>query len=74
MRDIEAELKNQIEDAMRRSGKTQADFAAHKGVSRQSVNPYFNGKRSLFTETGRELLAFLGLRIRLEPIDPPEKK
>ncbi|AXH00505.1 helix-turn-helix domain-containing protein [Deinococcus wulumuqiensis] len=59
---------------MRRSGKTQADFAAHKGVSRQSVNPYFNGKRSLFTETGRELLDFLGLRIRLEPIDPPERK
>jgi transcriptional regulator with XRE-family HTH domain len=71
VRDIEAELLEEIEAAMRRTGQTQADFAAHRGVSRQSVNPYFNGKRSLLTETGRELLVFLGLRIRLEPLEPP---
>lgn len=73
MRDIEHELLLQLEDAMRRQGKTQADFAAQKGVSRQTVNPYFNGRKSLLTNTGREILDYLGLRIRLEPIESDER-
>lgn len=51
---------------MQREGKTQADFAAFKGVSRQSVNPYFAGRKGLLTETGKELLEFLGVTIKLE--------
>ena len=65
MRDVEAELIAQIEEAMRKSGKTQADFAAHKGTTRQAVNPYFSGRKSLLTETGKDLLDFLGVSIRL---------
>lgn len=52
---------------MRSQGKTQADFAAHKGVTRQSVNPYFAGRKGLLTDTGKELLDYLGVTIKLEP-------
>lgn len=69
VRDIEAELRAQLQEVMRRSGKTQADFAAHQGVSRQSVNAYFTGRRSLLTDTGRDLLEFLELRLYVEPLE-----
>lgn len=69
MREIEAELLEEIQRVMRASGKSQADFAAKQGVTRQSVNPYFNGRRGLLTDTGCDLLEFLRVRIRLEPID-----
>lgn len=59
---------------MRRAGKSQADFASFKGASRQAVNPYFTGKKALLTDTALELLDFLGVRIRLEPIAPTPKK
>jgi len=69
VRNVEAELIEELENTMRKAGKTQAEFAAFKGVSRQSVHPYFNGKRGLLTDTARDLFDFLGVRIRLEPID-----
>ena len=69
MRNIEIELIAELESAMKRSGKTQSEFATFKGVSRQSVNPYFSGKRALLTETALELFEFLGVRVKLEPID-----
>ncbi|WP_245557599.1 helix-turn-helix domain-containing protein [Deinococcus peraridilitoris] len=67
MRTIEQELLEQIKQVMRQSGKTQADFAAHQETSRQAVNPYFSGKKSLLTETGKDLLDFLGVSIQLIP-------
>ena len=67
---MEAELIEELEKVMRRAGRTQTEFAAFKGVSRQSVNPYFSGKRALLTETAKDLLDFLGMRIKLEPIEP----
>lgn len=54
---------------MKRAGKTQADFAAAKGSSRQAVNPYFTGRKALLTDTALELFEFLGVRVRLEPIE-----
>ncbi|AFD25909.1 hypothetical protein DGo_CA1982 [Deinococcus gobiensis I-0] len=55
---------------MRRAGKTQAEFATFKGASRQAVNPYFTGKKALLTDTALELFEFLGVRVKLEPIEP----
>ncbi|WP_043801923.1 helix-turn-helix domain-containing protein [Deinococcus gobiensis] len=70
MRHIEAELIGELEQAMRRAGKTQAEFATFKGASRQAVNPYFTGKKALLTDTALELFEFLGVRVKLEPIEP----
>ena len=53
---------------MRERGVTQSDFASSKGIMRQTVNPYFKGRKSLLTETGKDLLEFLGVKIRLEVI------
>lgn len=69
MRNIEAELITELDAAMKRAGKTQADFATFKGASRQAVNPYFTGRKALLTETAQELFEFLGVRIKLEPIE-----
>ena len=69
MRDIESDLINEIVKVMRKGEKTQKDFADFKGVSRQSVNPYFTGERALLTGTGAELLEFLGVTIRLVPVE-----
>lgn len=68
MRNIEQQLIEQIELVMRERGVTQSDFASSKGIMRQTVNPYFKGKKSLLTETGKNLLEFLGVKIRLEVV------
>ncbi|WP_407543686.1 helix-turn-helix transcriptional regulator (plasmid) [Deinococcus radiomollis] len=65
MRDIESELLQRIHDAMKKKGVTQSDFAKAYGKSRQAVNPYFAGRKSLLTETGKDLLEFLGVEIVL---------
>lgn len=52
---------------------TQSEFAASKGITRQTVNPYFTGKKSLLTETGKDILEFLGVRIKLEVIEDGQK-
>ena len=68
MRNIEKQLLEQVEQIMRERGVTQSDFASSKGILRQTVNPYFKGRKSLLTETGKDLLEFLGVKIRLEVI------
>ena len=68
MRNIEQQLIEQVEQIMRERGVTQSDFASSKGIMRQTVNPYFKGRKSLLTETGKDLLEFLGVKIRLEVI------
>lgn len=69
MRKIERLLLDEIEQIMCQKGLTQQDFATKKGISRQAVNPYFTGRRGLLTDTGKDLLEFLGMRIKLEPIE-----
>ena len=59
---------------MRERRITQSGFAASKGIMRQTVNPYFSGKKSLLTETGKDLLEYLGVRIKLEVIGNGEKE
>lgn len=66
---MEAQLLEEVRRVMREKGITQTDFADNKGISRQAVNPYFAGRRGLLTDTGKDLLEFLGVRIRLEPIE-----
>ena len=74
MRNIEQQLIEQVEQIMRERGLTQSDFASSKGIMRQTVNPYFKGKKSLLTETGKDLLEFLGVKIRLEVIQNDKTK
>lgn len=73
MRTIEQDLADQIALLMRVKGISQTDFAKHRGVSRQSVSPAFRGKGGLLTGTGRDLLEFLGVRIKLEVIPESER-
>ena len=60
---------DEVAYVMRVKGLSQKDFAEHKGVTRQSVNAVFTGRNKLLTGSGRELLEFLGVRIKLEVID-----
>lgn len=66
---MEEDILDQIAYVMRVKGLTQADFAEHKNVSRQSVNSIFTGRNKMLTGTGRELLDWLGLRVKLEVIE-----
>ena len=59
---------DEVAYVMRVKGLSQKDFAEHKGVTRQSVNAIFTGRNKLLTGSGRELLEFLGVRIKLEVI------
>ena len=59
---------DEVAYVMRVKGLSQKDFAEHKGVTRQSVNAVFTGRNKLLTGSGRELLEFLGVRIKLEVI------
>lgn len=52
---------------MAEKGIKQADYARAVGISRQSVNDYFKGRRGLLTDTGKDLLEYLGVEIRLVP-------
>lgn len=70
---MEQQLADQIAHVMRVKGLTQQDFATHRGVTRQSVSPYFNGRKGLLTGTAEDLLKFLGVRIKLEVIEDAEK-
>jgi transcriptional regulator with XRE-family HTH domain len=65
VREVEAQLLEEVKRVMREKGMTQTEFADRKGISRQSVNPYFSGKRGLLTDTGKDLLEFLGVEVRL---------
>lgn len=67
MKDIETKLINQIKQAMQEKGLKQVDYARDRGINRQSVNDYFSGRRGLLTDTGADLLEWLGLEIRLVP-------
>lgn len=58
---------------MRVRGLTQRDFAQHKHVTPQSVNQVFTGKVKMLTGQGRELLDWLGVRIKLEVIPDNER-
>ena len=60
---------DEVAYVMRVKGLSQKDFAEHKGVTRQSVNAVFTGRNKLLTGSGRELLEFLGVRIKLEVMD-----
>lgn len=73
MRNIEQQLIDQVMDIMQARRVTQSEFAASKGITRQTVNPYFTGKKSLLTETGKDILEFLGVRIKLEVIEDGQK-
>jgi transcriptional regulator with XRE-family HTH domain len=74
VRDIEQQLIEEIAKAMQARKQTQAAFASSKNINRQAVNPYFTGRKSLLTETGKDLLEFLGVRIKLEVIDDNEAR
>ena len=69
MRTIEQQLLDEIAHVMRVKNLSQTDFAQAKDKSRQAVNPYFTGRKALLTGTGRELLEYLGVRIKLELIE-----
>lgn len=64
---MEAQLLEEVKRVMREKGVSQTDFAEKKGISRQAVNPYFAGRRGLLTDTGKDLLEFLGVEVRLVP-------
>jgi transcriptional regulator with XRE-family HTH domain len=66
---MEQQLLDEIAYVMRVKGISQTDFATHKGVSRQSVSQFFTGKKSMLTGTARDLLDYLGVRIKLEMIE-----
>ena len=70
---MEQQILDEIAYVMRVKGISQKDFAEHKGVTRQSVNAIFTGRNGVLTGTGRELLEFLGVRIKLEMIEPEQK-
>jgi plasmid maintenance system antidote protein VapI len=63
---MEQQMLDEIAHVMRVKGITQKDFAEHRGASRQSVNQLFTGRRGLFTDTARDLLEFLDVKIKLE--------
>jgi predicted XRE-type DNA-binding protein len=67
VRTIEQQLLNEIEKVMEAKGLKQTDYAKAMGISRQSVNDYFKGRRGLLTDTGKDLLEYLGVEIRLVP-------
>jgi transcriptional regulator with XRE-family HTH domain len=73
VRNIEQQLIDQVMDIMHARRVTQSEFAASKGITRQTVNPYFTGKKSLLTETGKDILEYLGVRIKLEVIEDGQK-
>jgi hypothetical protein len=58
---------------MRELNLNQTGFALAKSKSRQAVNPCFTGRKSLLTDTGKGLLEYLGVRIRLEIVRNDEK-
>ena len=60
---------DEIAYVMRVKGLSQKDFAEHKGVTRQSVSALFTGRTKVLNGTARDLLDFLGVRIKLEVID-----
>ena len=60
---------DEIAYVMRVKGLSQKDFAEHKGVTRQSVNAVFTGRNKLLTGSGRELLEFLGVKVKLEVVN-----
>lgn len=66
---MEADLVAEVARTLRRAGKTQKGFALSKGVSPQAVNPYFTGSKALLTDTAIELFEYLGVRVRLEPVE-----
>jgi predicted XRE-type DNA-binding protein len=69
VRTIEQQILDEVAHVMRVKGISQKDFAASRGVSRQSVNALFSGRTKMFTGTARDLLEFLGVRIKLEVIE-----
>ncbi len=71
MREIEKQLLSEIKRVMAEKGIKQADYARAVGISRQSVNDYFKGRRGLLTDTGKDLLEYLGVEIRLVPRREP---
>jgi DNA-binding XRE family transcriptional regulator len=60
---------DEIAYVMRVKGISQTDFAKAQGVTRQSVNALFTGRTKALTGTARDLLEYLGVRIKLEVID-----
>jgi transcriptional regulator with XRE-family HTH domain len=70
VRNIENQLLLEIARVMREKNITQTSYANAKGVSRQSINPYLKGRKMLLTPVASELLEFLGVQIKLEPINP----
>jgi DNA-binding transcriptional regulator YiaG len=64
---IEKELLNEIHRIMRDKELSQGDYAKHRNVSRQSVNPYLTGRKLLLTAIGSDLLEFLNVEIKLIP-------
>ncbi|MDX2005594.1 MAG: helix-turn-helix transcriptional regulator [Meiothermus sp.] len=64
---MEQQLLKEVQNLMDTKGITQAEYARAKGVSRQTVNQLFSGKRGLLTESAAELLEYLGVEIRLVP-------
>jgi transcriptional regulator with XRE-family HTH domain len=68
---IEQQLLEEIGQVMRSKGISQADYAKKRGVKPQSVSQFFTGRKALLTGTARDLLEFLGVRVRLEIIETP---
>ena len=68
-RTMDQQLLDEIAHVMRVKGISQTDYATHKGVTRQSVSQFFTGRKALLTGTGKDLLEFLGVRLKLEIID-----
>lgn len=69
MRTIEQEIADQVAYVMRVKGITQADFAKHRGVTRQAVSTVFSGKSGILTGTAKDLFEWLGVRIKLDVIE-----
>ena len=67
---MEEQLLDEVAHQMRLKGLTQTDFAVAKNVTRQSVNALFTGRTKILTGTARELFEYLGVRLKLEVIEP----
>jgi transcriptional regulator with XRE-family HTH domain len=71
VRNIEDQIRKEIARVMQQKGITQTEYAAAKGISRQSINPYLTGRKLLLTPVASDLLEYLGVQIKLEIITPP---
>jgi len=62
---LKYQLANKLREAIKKSGKTQAEIAALSGVSQSVISSFTSGKQSLSIEKAEKLALAIGYKIRL---------